>query len=84
MPLKGGKFKLCPKKKYVEEGLITIAILSCCHINETFLAIEYILFEGHENKDVNSKKRNKGKLLPFFPNDVIKNIKCNLLIINKY
>ncbi len=56
-----------PKKR-----LITIAILPCCHVNETILAIAYILFEGHENKDVNSKKRTKGKLLPFFPNDVRK------------
>ncbi len=55
-----------PKKEYAKKGLITIAILPCCHINETLLAIEYILFEGHENKDVNSKKRTKGKLLPFF------------------
>jgi len=66
VPLKGGKFKLCPKKTYAKKGLITIAISPCCHINETLLAIEYILFEGHENKDVNSKKRTKGKLLPFF------------------
>jgi hypothetical protein len=73
-----------PQKKYAKEKLITIAISPCCHINETFLAIEYILFEGHENKDVNSKKRTKGKLLPFFPNDVKKYIKCNLLIKNKY
>jgi hypothetical protein len=72
------------QKKHVKERLITIAILSCCHINETLLVIEYILFEGHENKDVNSKKRTKEKLLPFFPNDVRKNIKCNLLIKNKY
>jgi hypothetical protein len=60
------------QNKYVEKGLITIAISPCCHINETLLVIEYILFEGHENKDVNSKKRTKGKLLPFFPNDVKK------------
>jgi hypothetical protein len=67
-----------------KKGLITITIWPCSHINETLLAIEYILFEGHQNKDVDSNKRTKGKLLPFFPNDVRKNIKCNLLIKNKY
>jgi hypothetical protein len=48
VPLKGGKFKLCPKKTYAKKGLITIAMSPCYHINETLLAIEYILFQGHE------------------------------------
>jgi hypothetical protein len=55
-----------PQKKYAKERLIAITISLCCHINETLLAIEYILFEGHENKDVNSKKRTKGNFFPFF------------------
>jgi hypothetical protein len=42
-----------PQKKYAKVGLITITISPCCHTNETLLVIEYILFEGHENKYVN-------------------------------